>query len=90
MAFSRSCKGRVEIIHFYAMFRNINQTINIVIDFKIISMYTCSSQVLLDSDSDSDKFIRFSTSYKETTKQQQKNKKCRKPGDFYIDFRSLA
>ena len=30
------------------------------------------------SDSDSDKFIRFSTSYKETTKQQRKKQKMQK------------
>ena len=47
MTFSRSFKGRVEIIHFYAMFRNMNQILHIEINLKIMSMYTCSSQVLL-------------------------------------------
>ena len=33
MTFSRSFKFRVEIIHFYAMFRNMNQTVHIEIKF---------------------------------------------------------
>ena len=47
MTFLRPFKSRIEIIHFYAMFRNINQIIHIEIKIKILSMYICSSLVLL-------------------------------------------